>query len=153
MSALTLRAGAGRWIKRLALVALAAVSGGCPFIIPTPGSQVNAPATEVLQAIKPQVTTRTDVLMMLADPNFRLEDDRYFVYDWRDTHAVVGVALPGGGVAAAGLGDVHAVAIEFAADGRVVRLKDFAKPDDKKGEPDLWGDIRAWIKSSDVTKR
>ena len=146
-------AGIGRWLARFALLAAAITTGGCPFVLPTPGVQENAPASEVVQAIKPQTTTRTDVLMMLGDPNFRLEDDRYFVYDWTEIHAIYGVAMPWGDPIAAGVGSLGALAMEFAPDGRVARVKQFGRPDRKNAESDLWGDIRTWMKSSDAAAR
>jgi hypothetical protein len=143
-------AGIARW---LVLFAAAMMSGGCPFFIPTPGVQENAPAAEVVQAIKPQTTTRTDVLMMLGDPNFRLEEDRYFVYDWNELHAIYGLAMPWGDPIAAGVGGLGALAMEFAPDGRVARVKQFSRPDRKNAESELWGEIRAWMKASDAAAR
>jgi len=140
-----------RCFVRLALVAVAITTGGCPFIIPTPGAQINAPAEDVVQIIKPQVTTRTDVLMMLGDPNFRLGDDRYFVYDWSDVHVVFGAfVIPYGDPLVGGLGHSHALAIEFAADSRVARLKEFAI---MGTERESWELIRQWIRASDGTAR
>lgn len=142
---------------RLAFLAVAIITGGCPLILPMP-YQINAPAEEIVQMIKPQVTTRTDVLMTLGDPNFRLEDDRFFVYDWAETQAVVGIILgPNLGVGTE-LGSLRALAIEFVPDGRVARLKEFhaerqtdiAGSTEKAGRK-LWGDIRVWMKVSHGT--
>jgi len=150
MSAHVRRKGIERWFTRLVLLAVVTSGSGCPFIVPTPGAQINAPAEDVVQMIKPQVTTRTDVLMMLGDPNFRVAEDRYFVYDWTDIHAVVGVAVIPYAMPLMGpLGHQHALGIEFAPDSRVARVKEFAK----MGEQELWDDMRAWMEASDTTAR
>ena len=155
MSALAPSAAIERWFMRLAFLSVAITTGGCPFIIPTPGLEARAPTAEVMQTIKPHVTTRTDMLMMLGDPNFRLEDDRYFVYDWTDHKAVAGVGI-GYLAYTVALIDLRALAIEFAPDGRVARVKEFKKSASGKGEQEereLWEDIRVWLKAANGTAR
>ena len=156
MSSLAPSVAIERWFMRLAFLLVAITTGGCPFIIPTPGLHPNAPTPEVMETIKPKVTTRTEVLMMLGDPDFRLEDDRYFVYDWTDLRAIVGLAGPYAVLAGSELKDLHALVIDFAPDGRVARVKEFEKSASGKGEKeeqDLWEDIRVWIKAANGTAR
>jgi hypothetical protein len=155
-----------RGVAHALLLALVITAAGCPFFIPLPGPGPGAPSVDVLHRIEPGVTTRADVLLALGDPDFRLEDDRYFVYDWTETHAVMGVIIAyggaGGGVAAA-VGDRHALAFEFAPDGRLARLNQFVKDrpaevsvgvgtasgaGDAEAQAALWDDIRAWMKGT-----
>lgn len=111
------------------LTCLITVSG-CPFVLPTPGVQSHAPSPEAVLRIEPGVTTRIDVLMTLGEPDRRVEEDRYFVYEWSETHAVVGVIVGGGYQAGvlgtAELGDRNALALEFGPDARVTRVKTFS---------------------------
>ena len=147
MSVLTPNVAIKRQFMGLAFVLAAIATGGCPFIIPTPGLEPSAPAAKVMQTIKPHVTTRTDMLMTLGDPNFRLEDDRYFVYDWTDHKAIAGVGI-GYLAYAVDVADLRALAIEFTPDGRVARLKEFARSTNGEAERELWGDIRVWMKAA-----
>jgi hypothetical protein len=133
-------------------------ASGCPFLIPTPGIQAGAPSPEVVHKIEPNVTTRTDILMTLGEPDRRAEEDRYFVYYWRETRALIGMVLPPGVPIGAGLGARDALALEFGPVGRVTRLKIFTR--DMEGLQDagkeranteqlLWEDIQAWMKATD----
>jgi hypothetical protein len=155
-----------RWRKGRALICAPLLgfmisATGCPFLIPTPGAQYSAPRPEVVHKIEPNVTTRADILMMLGEPDRQAEEDRYFVYDWSEMRAIIGLILPAGYFAVpigAGLGVRNALALEFGPDGRVARVKIFSR--DMEGLKDtgeerakterlLWEDIQAWIKATD----
>jgi len=137
-------------------------ASGCPFLIPTPGVQHGAPSTEVMHKIEPKVTSRADVLMMLGEPDHQFEDDRYFVYDWSETRALIGIVIPAGYQAfpiGGGLGVRNALALEFAPDARVARVKVFSK--DMQGLQNtgteqaataqaLSEEIQAWMKEADT---
>lgn len=149
-------------LGRALLFAFAITGSGCPFFLPTPGIQHRAPSTDVVHKIEPKVTSRADVLMMLGEPDFRFEEDRYFVYGWSETWAVVGVVVPAGYQAypiGAGLGARNALALDFGPDARVARVKVFSK--EMEGLQDvgkervaterlLWDEIHAWMKTVDA---
>jgi len=161
MRAESLRHRIGRTLVRAFLPVFAISASGCPFLLPTPGAQHGAPSSEVVHKIEPGVTTRADILMMLGDPDHRADEDRYFVYDWSETRAVIGIIVAAGYQAfpiGAGLGVRNALALEFGPDGRVTRIKTFAR--DMEGLQDvgrehatterlLWEDIQAWMKAVD----
>lgn len=148
----------GHGLMLAVLVAFAIAASGCPFLIPTPGAHHGAPSTEVVRKIAPGVTTRVEIVMMLGDPDRRMEDDRYFVYDWRETRAVIGIVVPPGvPIAGGGFGVRKALALDFAPDGHVARLNVFSKDteglldlDDERAatERALWEDIRTWMKGA-----
>jgi len=136
---------------------------GCPFILPTPGVQKGAPSQDLVLRIEPGVTTRTDVLMTLGEPDRRLEEDRYFVYEWSRTHAIVGVVVAGGyqaDVLGAALGDRKALALEFGPDARVTRVKTFTRgmrgakdmgEEQPRTERLLWKDVDEWMNQAGET--
>ena len=107
-----------------ALVA-AALLAGC-IIVPTPPIPIDGVPDAKVAALKPGLTTRADVLMAFGDPTLRMEDDRYFVYDWSEVH---GEGAVGGapGAYLFEIWDTHRLAIEFSADGRIERLQRFAR--------------------------
>ncbi len=114
-------------LKKLAgcLVVLSAAAG-C-IIIPTPphGSLGPGPviADETIQSLKPNETTRADVLKRLGEPHARFEQERIFVYVWKQIRGYYGWAigylpdLIGGGAF------VHAeyLCLEFGRGNRLVR--------------------------------
>jgi outer membrane protein assembly factor BamE (lipoprotein component of BamABCDE complex) len=154
MDAASLMRSIGRGAMRAALAALVITTSACPIFLPTPGANERGVDKQSVERFQARRTTRTDVLMTLGDPDYRLEDDRYFVYDWSETHAFVGVGLPGGAIAGTGLGEQHALAIEFAPDNRVARLREFTHDSGNKerAEKALWQDIRKWMKGSASAK-
>lgn len=138
-----------RAFLRAGLVAVAMVTGGCPFIVP--GGQERAPSGEAVQAIRQHATTRVDVLMLLGNPDYRIDDDRFFVYDWSETHAIIGLVISPYQNFLLGfeIGDKHALAIEFASDGSVARIDEFSG----EGGQALWEGMRAWMSQSGATAR
>jgi hypothetical protein len=103
---------------------------GCVLLpIPTPAHGGYGLITdEELESLKPGQATRGDVLLRLGDPSERIDDDRFFIYQWERTHGYLlwAIVLPAPG---AGVGDVvaskklHFLAIEFTADNRLKRSK------------------------------
>lgn len=125
---------------RLAIVLLAAaLAAGC-IIVPTPPIAVDGIPQARIDALEPGVTTRADVLLAFGDPTLRLENDRYFAYDW----GVVRFAGAVGGFPQAypfAIPDSHRLAIEFSEDGRILRLKLFARMKTK----DMEQEFEAWL--------
>lgn len=118
----------------------AALLAGC-IIVPTPPIPIDGVPDAKVAALKPGLTTRADVLMAFGDPTLRMEDDRYFVYEWSEVHWVGAV----GGAPQAypfDISDTHRLAIEFSADGRIARLQRFARMKRKTLEEDF----DAWLR-------
>ena len=127
--------------ERLATALVAAtLLAGC-IIVPTPPIPIDGIPDANIAALKPGLTTRADVLMAFGDPTLRMEDDRYFVYDWSEVHWVGAV----GGAPQAypfNISDTHRLAIEFAPDGAIARLQRFARMKNMTLEEDF----DAWLK-------
>lgn len=110
--------------------------GGCvpvPYF-PFATSQITE---ETLTGIRPETSTRIDVLLTLSDPSVRGEQDRYFIYNWQQEHG--GLIFFAGGmggagpVAAVGSESCNSLVIRFADDGRVAAVRQF------KGKPKTLG--------------
>ena len=125
-------------------LAAAALAAGC-IIVPTPPIPVDGIPQQRIDALEPGVTTRADVLMAFGDPTLRLEDDRYFAYDWGVVHFAGAV----GGAPQAYpfvIPDSHRLAIEFDAGGRIARLHVFARMKTKTMEQEF----EAWLKEGEA---
>jgi len=154
---------ASTWVSVCLLGCALTVSGCLP--IPYPPYAKNRISEETLQAIQPKQSTRSDVLLLLADPTVRGKEDAYFVYEWMQGHggliflATAGyTAVP---VADVGSGNCNRFAIKFAPDGHVERTRQFlgqAKVagktlldknaesiDSACSDPDLSAAIDAWV--------
>lgn len=69
-----------------AVAIILAVLSGC--VVPTPNAlDVQSPRANISETqfvdFKPTSTRRADVLLRLGNPTDRIDDDRFFVYDWR----------------------------------------------------------------------
>lgn len=74
--------------------------------------------------IQADVTTRTDVLLQLGEPDFAWDHDRIFLYHWSTTDFAVLWAVGGYGSGNAGVYDLpkdHDLLIQFNSAGRVCR--------------------------------
>lgn len=126
---------------RLAIALVAAtLVAGC-IIVPTPPIAIDGIPEAKVAALKSGLTTRADVLMAFGDPTLRMADDRYFVYEWSEVHWVGAVGGPGAGYPFE-ISDAHRLAIEFSADGRVVRHQLFARARKRTLEEDF----DAWLR-------
>jgi hypothetical protein len=107
----------------MALLALTGLGlSGC-IIIPTPShGGVGVITKETIESFEPGKTTRADTLLRLGDPAERLEEDRFFVYQWKRIH---GYFFAGGGYSgvAAVLLATHSLGIEFTPDNQLKRVK------------------------------
>ena len=113
----------------LALISVGAVSGCIILPIPTPAHSGEGVITEdAVTSLKPEETTRADVLLMFGAPANRYEDDRFFVYEFERTHGylLVGLAYVGGAVGP--MKKVHYLALEFTLTGRLLRQAFFEEP-------------------------
>jgi hypothetical protein len=117
-----------RKLRMAGLLLMAAVLGGCvpvPFF-PFANQQITE---ETLASIKPETSTRIDVLLALSDPSTRGDQDRYFIYSWQQVHGGLIFVVGGMGgvlpVAAVGADSCNSVVIRFADDGKVAAVKQF----------------------------
>jgi hypothetical protein len=116
------------WIVGCAgLIGLVALATGC-IPIPVPGWSSGEIPSDSVRAIEPWKTTRTDVLLMLADPEERLMSDDCFIYRWEENRggvmifAGVPMAVPVAGMK----GDAcHKLVIQFAPSGYVAKVRVF----------------------------
>jgi hypothetical protein len=90
------------------------------IIIPTPPhGGVGVITEKAVESLKPESSTRADVLHRLGDPAERLEEDRFFVYRWEKTVAYWDAIGP---VASNVIKDVHYLLLEFTQNNRLRRL-------------------------------
>jgi outer membrane protein assembly factor BamE (lipoprotein component of BamABCDE complex) len=110
-------------LGRTALLVLTGLGlSGC-IIFPTPSHGGERVITkEAIESFEPGTTTRADVLLRLGDPTKRLEEDRFFVYQWKRTHWYWGIFLGNG--AGGRFQYSHYLGLEFTPDNRVKRVKE-----------------------------
>ena len=117
-----IRSNARVMLGRMVLLALTGLGlSGC-IIIPTPShGGVGVITKETIESFEAGKTTRADILLRLGDPAERLEEDRFFVYQWKRIH---GYFFAGGGYSgiAAVLLATHSLGIEFTPDNRLKRV-------------------------------
>ena len=114
-----------RGIARLSAVLVLVLLTGCP--VPIPGSVRGEIRDETIRRIEPGATTRADVLLLLGDPDQRMENDSAFAFSWWQGYGgaiFIGPfrGYPGGATAGEGC---HALAIQFTSDGTVARTNVF----------------------------
>lgn len=129
LSGIRTMAQASRLVLAGGLVILFVPLSGC-FPIPYGPIAYNKIPEESIQAIHSKTSTRADVLLTLADPTVRGEQDGYFVYDWAQGHggvvlAFVGGYGSGGAAIAVGASSCNSLVIKFTPDGHVDRVKQF----------------------------
>ena len=117
------RSNARVMLGRMVLLALTGFGlSGC-IIIPTPShGGVGVITKETIESFEPGKTMRADILLTLGDPAERLEEDRFFVYQWKRIH---GYFFAGGGYTGVGatLLATHSLGIEFTPDHQLKRVK------------------------------
>lgn len=121
------RSNAMVMLGQMALLLLTASGiSGCSMggmIIPTPShGGVGVITKETIESFEPGKTTRADILLRLGDPDKRLKEDRFFVYQWKRIHWYFFVVLFNKG----NEGSIrywHYLGLEFMPDNRVKRVK------------------------------
>lgn len=152
--------------QRAAAVALVLALAGC-IAVPVPPSARFVVPDERLRAIQAGQTTRTDVLLMLADPHARGERDAHFVYRWVEGEGGVGYLFGYPGPIGGGsyvTERCHDLVIQFDAGGRVARSTVFVgapvprsrfgvgrggeveRRDDIRCDPQLDAAVASWLK-------
>lgn len=99
---------------------------GC-VIMPTPSyGGVGVIKEDTVESLKPDKSTRADVLHLLGDPAYTAEEDRFFVYWWEQIEGYVIFLFPPlwpdrePGFAGR---EVQYLLVEFTPDNRLKRLK------------------------------
>ena len=110
------RSNARVMLGRMVLLALTGLGlSGC-IIIPTPShGGVGVITEETIESFEPGKTTRADILLRLGDPAERLEEDRFFVYQWKRIH---GYFFAGGATRASPL--LSSLLIPWASSSRLI---------------------------------
>jgi len=102
-----------------AAIGLLLLSGCLP--VPTlPHAISVAPDKDACEAFAIGEATRADVLLLMGDPHYGLDDDRFFMYEWTVSYGYIIVA---GGYTALAIPVTapHYFCLEFGPDSRLVR--------------------------------
>jgi outer membrane protein assembly factor BamE (lipoprotein component of BamABCDE complex) len=137
---------------RAVLYVLACTCLSACIFVPTPMHGESRIGAETVASFEPGRTTRTDVLMALADPMQRFADDRFFVYRWNETNGYVFVGFGGYSGAAGPLESTHYLVLDFGPDGRLRRLasiKAHAAESLSQYRSDVEPQVRAWMDSAE----
>jgi len=115
-----------RGISLVGLLVAAMCLTGCIVLpVPTPPTGSEIVGDDAMSPIKPGMSTRTDVLLALGDPNESEESDRFFAYDWKVSYGAIvwawGIARNVGGAGGHRLWAYRCLAMEFGSDATVVR--------------------------------
>src|SRR5215467_4093779 len=130
----------------LALISAGAVSGCIILPVPAPAhSGVGVITEEAVKSLKPEETTRAEVLLLFGAPANRYEEDRFFVYTFERTHGYLLVGLAGVGGAVGPMKKLHYLALEFTSAGRLLRQAFFEEPWFGK---DRDGAVQQWMKET-----
>ncbi len=108
--------------RMVLLVLTGAALGGC-ILIPTPSVVGYSEITnKTIESLEPGKTTRADVLLILGEPGERLENDRIFVYHWKQVagFGMIPTALGGS------MTNDHYLALEFGSDNRLKQVKEIS---------------------------
>jgi len=125
---------ADRWlsISCSVLIGVLLLAGCLPIPVVPHGLGV-VPDKEAFESLRPGVTTRADVLLLLGEPNHRFDDDRFLMYEWTVAY---GYVIVGGYTQAYPIpvAAPHYLCLEFGLDSRLVRNEHligslYAKPD------------------------
>jgi len=117
----------------LLLLLGALLLAGC-FPLPTvPRGLGVVPDKETLESLLPGEASRADVLLLLGEPQHRLDDNRFLMYEWTVAYGsaivyLVAEVIPVPAVAP------HYLCLEFGPDSRLVRREHFTGS--LYGEPD-----------------
>jgi hypothetical protein len=128
--------------KRLFILCSAAIGllllSGCLPVPTLPHAISVAPDKDVCEVFAIGEATRADVLLLMGDPHYRLDDDRFFMYEWTVSYGYIIVA---GGYTALPIPVTapHYFCLEFGPDSRLVRREHligslYGNPEKAKGK-------------------
>ncbi len=106
---------------------------GCLPVPTVPHGLEPVPDQETVDSLSPRASTRADVLLRLGEPRHRLDDDRFFLYEW---DVAYGYVIVGGYTQAypVPVAGPQYLCFEFGPDSGLVRREHligslYAKPD------------------------
>ena len=115
--------------KRLFMFHAAAIGllllSGCLPVPTWPHAISVAPDKDACEAFVIGEATRADVLLVMGDPHYTLDDDRFFMYEWTVSY---GYVIIGGYTAAVPIPVTapHYYCLEFGPDSRLLRREHLA---------------------------
>lgn len=101
------------------LFAVLLINTSCIYV-PIPASELRSPKgvidKKTIKSLKQGESTRADLLLLVGEPDARYEQDRYFVYEWEASEALV--VVPGAGDT---VSIKHYFCVEFDENNRIKR--------------------------------
>jgi hypothetical protein len=117
---------AGKQFLIFPLLLIGALSLVSCIAIPTPPHGLGVvPDKEALESLRPGEATLADILLLLGEPKYRLEDDHFLMYEWMVAYGYVAVGMYGAGTAFP-VAAPHYLCLEFGPGSRLVRLERFS---------------------------
>lgn len=109
-----------RSLMLLTVVIGALLLSGCLPVPTLPHALSVVPDKDACEALVIGEATRADVLLLMGDPHYRLDDDRFFMYKWTVSY---GYVIVGGYMQACPIPVTapHYYCLEFGPDSRLVR--------------------------------
>jgi hypothetical protein len=120
------------------LTALMLVFVNCCIIVPTPSHGGTGVITEeTVVSLRPETSTRADVLHLLGDPAYTEKDHRFFVYWWEETNAYI-IPLGGPAFGPSPVTKSRHLVFEFSPDNHLKRLEFIDSPEILNETLDRW---------------
>ena len=98
---------------------------------------------ELIKSLEPGETTREDLLLLVGAPEYQLEQERYFIYEWEVHESAI--IVPGGGRE---IVIAHYFCVEFDEENRIKRFAHF-KSGLFKSKVDALIEKNKWIHESE----
>lgn len=114
------------------LLILGLTAGCLPIPVPPHGMGV-VPDRNAVDSFSPELTRRRDIVLKLGEPKYRLEGDRFLMYEWDVAYGYLLFGGPGAGAILPVVAP-HYLCFEFGPDGRLIRKEElvgsiYSKPD------------------------
>jgi hypothetical protein len=103
----------------LAILGICFLPGCIPIPAPPHGLGV-VPDMDAIKSFRLQHSTRADVLLKLGEPRYRLDGDRFLIYEWEVAYGYLVIGGPGAAFPLP-VSFPHYLCLEFGADSRLVR--------------------------------
>jgi hypothetical protein len=95
------------------------MAGCIPIPAPPHGLGV-IPDKEGFESFRIDVSKRADILLVLGEPQYRLDEDRFLLYEWTVAYGYLLIGGPGAG-AALPVTAPHFFCFEFGSDSKLLR--------------------------------
>ncbi len=103
----------------LAILGICFFPGCIPIPAPPHGLGV-VPDMDAIKSFRLQNSTRADVLLKLGEPRYRLDGDRFLIYEWEVAYGYLVIGGPGAAFPLP-VSFPHYLCLEFGTDSRLVR--------------------------------